>query len=496
MWKSGTLLAIREPSPEVARMIESELTYNHVRFIRGQQAKWAGTNVQITPMKCYEYVDDPDGILPTHLYFPAGYLNRVATRLKAGGCRLLLHCPKAQARMEPQWDRLKPAPVFRYKQRHVLERMAQSDGGQIICPTGYGKGFLIGCFCQMFPKARIDISTASLDVLEQLYWDIKQRIPGITIDSSKMRRIGTGRINLYSGKSLHHADGQADFLLIDEGHEWGTADYIERISRYTHARRFMFTATPERADNAHFELEGAFGPPLVVITHEEAVQHGCIVPTIVRMNDVIMDVDPSAGYDDTAKERWGIWRNRVRNEIIAERARTYDDDTQVLISVKTTEHAMFLKKRLPEFSLCYSEQGLDPADFQRYIGWGLISKDEPMMTRQKRREMRDAFKNRELKKVIATSVWSRGVDFKDLAVLIRADASDSKTADKQWPGRTCRLPDQTNKQFAVVEDFLDQFNKGFARKGSNRKRHYVDAGFEVIMPERLRRVQQAQGMLF
>ena len=493
--KSGSLVALEDPTTAAENILAAELTYDFVRYLRGPEARFAHSKIQIIPTYCFKCTRDPDGIFAPRILFPAGYLDRVARAFKTKGYRVLLRDDQTKTRHHAaRWDRVKPAVKFRYRQKETLEKIiAARCGGQVICPCGWGKSLLIRCLCQALPQAKIDISTHSLDVLDQLYWDISACIPGVAIDSSSRKREGGGRITLYAGKSIHHSRGDADILIVDELHEWATADYIRRLARYRNARRFGFTASPERKDGAHFELEGAFGPRLVTVTYQEAVDHGCIVPIAVNMVDVIMDENPAEGYEDTAKERWGIWRNKVRNTLIAEQAHALGDDEQTLITVKTFEHAAFLKKQLPEFELCYSEN-IDADDFRRFVSWGLLPKNEPMMDRDRRQSLKRRFEQGQLKKVIATTVWNRGVNFQDLAVLIRADASDSMIADTQIPGRTARLPDLTDKKYGRVIDFLDQFDQGFKRKASSRVGRYRDNEWAVYMPERLQRLQKAAGL--
>jgi len=481
--RSGMLTAILQPPEAVRRLVENALTYERREYLRGKTARWAQKKFQITPVHCYQHVSDPDDVVPSQLVFPSGFIPRVAGVLKRAGYRVFLKdtTPKRPSQYwEPQWDAIFPKVTWRYRQKEVLEKMlAARVGGQIICPTGYGKGLLIRCFCQLLPHLRIDVSTHSLDVLEQIYADLSVGIPGVSIDCSSFQRKGEGSVRLYSGKSLHHSDGMADVLIVDEGHEWATDAYMASLVRYRNAKRFMFTASPIRDDGAHFELEGAFGPPLVNISYQEAVEHNCIVPILVQMVDVVMDENPAEGYSETARERWGIWRNRVRNEVIADTARKIPEDQQVLITVKTFEHAAFLKKHLPEFTLCYADSESTKADFSRYVSWGLIPSSEVYVDRERRRELKEAFESGKLRRVIATPVWNRGVNFKDLSVLIRADASDSTVADTQIPGRTARLPHRTDKPYGLLIDFLDQFDIGYHRKALRRKKRYEANSWKV-----------------
>jgi hypothetical protein len=54
-------------------------------------------------------------------------------------------------------------------------------------------------------------------------------------------------------------------------------------------------------------------------------------------------MDPSFYHESFAlKERYGIWRFDKRNQAIADAANLFDEDEQVLITVKTIDHALHL----------------------------------------------------------------------------------------------------------------------------------------------------------
>jgi superfamily II DNA or RNA helicase len=103
---------------------------------------------------------------------------------------------------------------------------------------------------------------------------------------------------------------------------------------------------------------------------------------------------------------------------------------------------------------------------------------EPPMTPSARDKMSRDFESGELKKVIATDVWSTGVDFPQLSVLIRADARASVIMDVQAPGRVVRRHDASGKDHGLVIDCMDYFDTAFMRRSTERKRTYAKQGWE------------------
>lgn len=495
--RSGPRLSIRDVTLRIRRICERELTYNYLRFLRGAAAKAADSPVQAIPTECFRLIEDDDGIIAPQIITAAGFYPRLHRAFEKAGLSVdykdFTNHPRPEV-YKPIWKQLDDVE-FKHRQRECLELIINNPYGWICCPTAYGKTFLIACMARLWPKANIAITTHSREVLETIYDDLIRLLPSVGIVHGSKKRKGE-RVMCYSGKSLHHATGKEDALFIDEVHEFATDDYLYRLSRFRRSRNYGFSANSpgDRPDKADFELEGAVGPLLIDIPYHEAVKHGAIVQIRVKMIDVVLDVNPAEDAStDTARERWGIWRNRVRNALIAKEARKYENQ-QVLIMVSTVEHACFLKKLLPEFTLVYSKEGLSQEDFEKYVDWGLLDGDEPIMTNQRRYQLKKDFESGKLRKVIANTVWSRGVNFRRLQVMIRADAKNTPIADKQIPGRVSRISGK--KPYGLLIDFLDQFDRGFKRKATDRVRRYHDLRWDVRMPDRSKDTRYRQGELF
>lgn len=860
--KVASRVSLLSPPPGVLQLADELLTYRYVRTLRGEEARERGRRVTVEKVSCFELVEDEDNVSPPQLVFPAGFRHRFFRELRTRGYRVdyedLRPHPRPQV-FEPHWERLE-GQEFRWRQREVLEAMVKSSGGQIICPTGYGKSFLIAMICRLWPKARIDIATHAKDVVEMLYDDLRGHVPSVGLIHSSKKYNKDARVRCFSGKSVHKTDGKADVLIVDECitgdaevstpsgpvllrdiqpgslvmcydgqnivarpvlrtwsrgvkpvlritlesgqeirctenhpiattegwilagqlngkekvlvescedsrngepagnwceprcrcvsavavsrcdsntetpwrglsrpgglrgtgnifgatgnnqrttgwpcvrksgkrfwehywetlpsvirtqshdrresvqitehlrklgqgikpssslawsfastfsqipvtgkhlyaatadacrhslksmtlcdqgkdrnkspspgcsnwaglgwlggcatteecpktqccpstqkattpslsrqrltgfgttmapclsvaegqevsyyafsgnaetiyatksanisptawpisavslsgierlpegedvydlevedchnffangllvhncHEWATDDYIFRIVRYYPlARRYGFTANqPEdRTDGMGFELEGVLGPPLIDIDYQSAVEKDCVVDVRVRWLDMTMAENPIEDVkNDVARARHGIWRNSFRNQRIADVARQYSKQ-QVLIVVDTVEHACYLKKHLPEFELCYSEVGLDAERRERYVAQKLIPADMPLMTSVRRQQLKKDFETGKLRKVIATSIWNRGVNFRKLSVLIRADAKATAISDVQISGRLSRLSD--DKPYGLLIDCRDQFDHGYQKKALTRRRNYAKMGWK------------------
>ncbi len=497
--KQGNLLELSlggQPLPhEVSETLEGQLTYTHLTAMRGQDAVDPDTGA-VRPIRSdrvpmFSY--DERG----RFVCSRGFEQRVIGVCRERGYgieRLILDPPHPRPeRFAYDFDRVFDRMELKARQDECLAAVIENEMGLVVAPTGFGKSYLFGAICLAFPKAKIHVVTKRRDVVKRLYRHLIRYIPNVGQVGAGKRRFE--RVTVVTADSLHRVDHtpmhEADIVLFDEVHEAMAPTYIEQLARYQRARMYGFTATPEgRFDNAHYRIEGLFGPRIFTMTYPEAVELKLVVPVKVEWLPVHMERNPCGDMSDTRKERWGIWQNDYRNAKIAEKANSFAADEQTLILVRSVEHAIHLKLHLPNYRLCYDK--IDEAEYRNYVRNELLDpEDEPMMTSYRRDKMQMDFEAGTLKKVIATDVWSTGVDFPQLAVLIRADARSSEIIDIQAPGRVVRKHDASGKEYGLVVDMMDHFDGTFLRRSHDRRRSYQRQGWEQNVPGGVRRTRPA-----
>jgi superfamily II DNA or RNA helicase len=414
----------------------------------------------------------------------SGYLARMAAQLKKMGIPAALQDTSPPRKRPncyvPQWGNLTGRIEFRARQEELLRIIAKTPCGIIKAVTGFGKTTTIGAAALLFPDAKIDVVTKSVDVAERIVRSLKRLLPkvGMIGDGYKQRE----RVTVITAGSLAHADGDADFLFADEVHQLATINFSTSLAqRYRLSRNFGLSATPyARMDNAHAVLEPLFGPMIFELAYPQAVELGLVVPIKVRWLPIRMTFNPVERYSQrVAKKRYGIWTNIERNRIIADAVRSYPDTHQILILVETIEHAVNLGHILPEYTIVYSS--MFPNDCATYKKRGLLPADYKPLTDYDKHQLRAKFESGDLRHVIATDVWSTGVDFEQLNVLVRADDRDSEIVDVQGPGRVSRIyvsPDGVKKEFGEVIDCMDTFDQTFYRKSMGRRNSYKLLGWE------------------
>lgn len=483
-------------SAELLAALTKDLRYQHVEQVHG-----AAQRNPITGQKQYFKTTDYKLFRYEHgkLIVLGGYLARVGSQLKRLGCRVQLRDTspprKRPNAFKAEWGNLDGRISFRARQEECLQLISRVPCGVIKAVTGFGKTTLIGAAALLFPEAKIHVVTKSVDVAERIVRSLKRFIPkvGMVGDGSKHWE----RVTVITAGSLAHSDGDADFLFCDEVHQLATINFSTSLAqRYRHSRNFGLSATPyARMDNAHAVLEPLFGPMIFELTYQEAVTLGLVVPIRVRWLPIRMTFNPAERYSNrVARKRYGIWTNMDRNRMIADAVREYPDTHQILILVETIEHAVNLGALLPEFTLVYSS--MFPSDCNAYKKRGLLPADYKPLNDYQKHQYRNQFESGELRRVIATDVWSTGVDFEQLNVLVRADDRDSDIVDVQGPGRVSRVyvsPEGNKKEFGEVIDCMDTFDPTFYRKSTGRRNSYKLLGWEQNWNEAQRSWRSSSG---
>ena len=377
------------------------------------------------------------------------------------------------------WDILKANVNFRPGQEKCLaaidEVLQKAYGGVIVAPPAFGKSFLISAICLLYSGNTIDIITRRRDVALTLYNYLQRYHPKVGIVTTGYKQ--QERITVYTAKSLGHSSLKADIICLDEVHELVTDSIFPAIMHYPTPRRLGFTATVDtRFDNHHKRIEALCGPIIFEVDYSFAQSAGLVVPIIVQWLDYDSSYDPTDGVAQLSlRKRLGIWQNYPRNKKIAAVATEfYNQGLQTLILTETIEHALTLQQLLPQFEVCYAgtnQEGGYPNDIQ-------FVKISP----KRREELRQKFMARQLMGVIATGVWSAGVSFDGLEVLIRADGMASKTQSVQAPGRVSRISSDTGKSYGIVVDFVDDFNYTFKAHTKARVEMYAKNNWLQFSP--------------
>ena len=157
------------------------------------------------------------------------------------------------------------------------------------------------------------------------------------------------------------------------------------------------------------------------------------------------------------------------------------DDQLKAVPFQLKDQVVSLSKLFADYvqadgSPCGAAQSVD-----RNIGG--VDMAQYKMTPKKISAIRRDFESGKLKKLIATNIFSEGVNFVHLKYLIRADGEVSKISNTQIPGRLSRL--YPGKTCSYLIDFVDHFSPWAYRRSCVRYEDYKEAGWTILpMPPR------------
>lgn len=412
----------------------------------------------------------------------SGYGPRILAELKRRGIETRVRTLVSDGLGKPDLSVLKDV-VWRTKQREVFARLLAHERGMIDCPTAFGKSFICCQLARVYPNAKIIYTVPQLDVVRKVFKEMQYLLPAREVGIIGDGRNKVRRVNVVSSRSLHNAPKDTNLILADECHSLMTEEYVKKFNKFLRARIFGLSASiGERTDKADAFGEALFGPVLIKVDYNEGVAGGNIVPINVRMFRVDDGPDVSGiRNDDTRVNRIGIWRNERRNEVVAKVTKQVQhelgDDAQILVIVATAEHAYSLGQKLPDFTIVTDE--LQPGRVKQLLRCGAMIKSQELCTKKMREEYTRAFEQNTLKRVIATMIWKQGVDFRDLACLVRADGQSSGINAIQVTGRLSRLGRETDKAAGLLIDFYDSFSRNLKYRSDKRLRIYRKNGWSI-----------------
>lgn len=458
--RAGNLIQV---TPAWVNVLGPKLTYTRRDQERGRPV--------YTKVVCYR--EHAGGIVT-----PAGFTTRVCAALRKAGVHLTFKDLRDKKLPEPDFTRM---DELRPGQEDAIAAAVAHDNGIIEAPTGVGKGFLIRQLCKIWPDSRIIICSYSVEIVRQIKNDLLEMFPchevGMVGGGHKANK---ARITCAVDKSLERCDlAHCDLFIYDEVHRAGAAETSKLIGLVRNAKMIGFSASPKgRSNNTDMEVEALFGPVVYRQDYKTAQASGNIVPIRVYVMDTTGCEDRQ--YQTTAGlERNLVWKSAERNGIIAASVdwiRRELKDPQILITVKTVTHAVNLGKILPDFELVYASMNRDDRD--AWAKQGLIDKTKHPLTFERRSALYEGFRAGTVRRVIATGVWSTGVDFCGLNVLIRADAQSSSIANTQLPGRVSRVAD--GKDVGIIIDLNDVHNEILKNRALKRFALYCKKGWELL----------------
>lgn len=480
--RAGNLLEI-EGDIRFIQLLQKKLVYTHKKMLSPHEARMKSRGGRSQRFEAEEKSLSWES--GGKLYCPAGLYSRIVTISNAIKINIEFLDLRKNKLPPADFERLTKIPdlSFRYKQDQVLAVIDACEGGQIACPTGYGKTFIMVLLGYIYPHSRILFVSPGLDLLTSTASRLSTHFP------ADVGRVGGGfsetnrRLTLCSADSLHKVRLDKYHLIVyDEVHTAATDKRAKALCGQSTDAKFigLSASVNSRSDGADSVVESIFGPVVLQVSYEEAANAGIVS----KINTLFIDVPPDdfmppITSDVYRKKGEAYWRNNYRHEKIAafvRQIKNYIDepDPQILIMCETVEHIFKLKSYLPEFEVVYSN--MDDMLRKKLVLSGIDPGDT--MTKERRAWLLEEFQQGRLRRVIANHCWKQGIDPVHLNCFIRADGGTSQINNIQLPGRLSRIT--KNKSEGLLVDLWDSFDPWTLARSKKRKQSYEESGFNIL----------------
>lgn len=334
----------------------------------------------------------------------------------------------------------------------LLHFLKHKRSGTLKAPTRYGKTSLIINTLRAFPGVQTVLAAPGVDLLGQLQEELQAALPdrqitGIFSGAKKKTKFQSEDITICSMASLEKLNHDSvKLLLIDEPHAIATDSRILEIKKFQHARILGYGATlTGRFDGKDLLVEGLIGPVLYEKTFEEAVKDGAICPIVVYILRVKFDPFECWVRDDGYREL--VYRSGEFVRIVQDIAAKIPQDWQTIVFADQKKQIQLLEAFVAN-------------------GTPAIASD---MNKAERDEKFRAMKAGEIKRCIATNIYSTGVTFPDLRCVINASGGGGSITGTQKPGRLAQKRPGKKCGYLVDFSFEARGREGAWEFGANEK---------------------------
>lgn len=355
-------------------------------------------------------------------------------------------------------------------QSEALQAWKQAKrNGVVVLPTAAGKTYLAQLAMQATPRSTL-VVVPTLDLMHQWYAHLLAAFPDLEIGL-----LGGGSrdrtpilVATYDSAAINaeNLGNQYALLVFDECHHLPT-DFYRVIAEYAIAPyRLGLTATPDRSDGKHKDLEHLIGTTVYHKTPEElsgnALAQHKIVPIKVKLSS-----QERQKYDQAMTTRNSFLRD---NKISLGSLNGWQRFVQVSARSSAGRRAMLAHREAKEIALGtdgklrvltdlivqhYPERILiftnDNATVYRISQEFLI----PAITHQtpvkERHDILTRFRSGEYQTIVTSRVLNEGVDVPDARIAIILSGTGSAREYIQRLGRVLRKGSQENKLAILYE---------------------------------------------
>jgi superfamily II DNA or RNA helicase len=346
--------------------------------------------------------------------------------------------------------------------------------GVVVLPTAAGKTYLAQMAMQATPRHTL-IVVPTLDLMHQWYAHLMAAFPDVEIGL-----LGGGSrdrtpilVSTYDSAAINAESlgNQYALLIFDECHHL-PSDFNRVIAEFAIAPyRLGLTATPERADGRHADLETLIGPEVYRRTAEELSGTALANHEVVQIK-VKLSAQERDRYDELIKTRNQFlqdvnirlgsvqgWQRFVQASARSQAGRramlAHRESKEIALGTegKLRVLADLLSQHYPERILIFTN---DNATVYRISQNFLI----PALTHQtpvkERHEILERFRNGTYKTLVTSHVLNEGVDVPEASIAVILSGTGSQREFIQRLGRVLRRSKEGEKLAILYEVVAEQ----------------------------------------
>jgi superfamily II DNA or RNA helicase len=382
---------------------------------------------------------------------------------------------------------IKPYP---HQSEALLAWKQAERQGVVVLPTGAGKTYLAQMAMQSTPRSTL-ILVPTLDLMHQWYANLIAAFP-----KAEVGLLGGGSrdrtpilVSTYDSAAIYAESlgNQYGLLICDECHHLPT-DFYRVIAEYAIAPyRLGLTATPDRSDGKHSDLNGLIGPVVYQKTPEElagkALAQHQVVEIKVKLsgqereryqrlieqrNTFLRQANISLG----SIEGWQMFVKASARSPLGRRAMLAHREAReiaLMTDGKLRILSDLLAQHYPASTLIFTADNATVYRISQELLIPAITHQTPV---KERHDILTRFRSGEYKTLAASQVLNEGVDVPDAKVAIVLSGSGSEREYIQRLGRVLRQSKEQNKLailYEVVTEDTSEERTSRRRRGLDKK---------------------------
>lgn len=353
--------------------------------------------------------------------------------------------------------------TFREDQLRLMQSAKEEIHGVLISPTGSGKTVIAAGIISMFPKAKVLFLCHTISLIKQTIKEFN------TFKIGKISQVGSGSKDIsgrivvstmqsFSKIPIEDICDKFDVVIVDECHHVSgfSGTYAKILTSLITPIKFGITATPPISEESKLALEALIGPIIEEVTIEEAMNLDILAKPKVKLIRVPLHLQARAVANYPEIYTNCIVNYRLRNRLIIEEVKRLNKENKsCIVYVNQIEHG--------EKLLDIAERMEVPCFFVK----GSVDGED-------REKLRNDLHNKKIMCVIATTVWTEGINIRSLDCIIIAGGGRNEKILLQKIGRGLRI--YIGKDEILIIDFVDS-GKYLAEHCCERLGIYIDNGW-------------------